>query len=263
MSGEMVKHDGGVTYYKDATDAAGLCGAIVKQTAKKIGNRQYVCVEGWQAIATAHGCVLSVDSVQEDAEGNVIAVSTCRKIKDGAVVARAEGFLGMDEEMWAKRPRYARRAMAQTRAMSRVARSAFAHVVVLIDAGLSTTPAEEVPDGGFIDVVATEPTKPSVKPVAKKEPEAKPAPAKKTGGKFATISEKQAKRLFAISKQSGVSHEALKAYIFGVCGVQHSNEIPPEHYEAICAWAEAGGQEAPVTEEADPFGEVDPNQDGR
>jgi hypothetical protein len=34
--------------------------------------------------------------------------------------------------------------MAQTRAMSRAARSVFAHVVVLMDAGLETTPAEEM-----------------------------------------------------------------------------------------------------------------------
>jgi hypothetical protein len=39
--------------------------------------------------------------------------------------------------------------MAQTRAISRVCRSAFAHVVVLIDSDLSTTPAEEVPFDGF------------------------------------------------------------------------------------------------------------------
>jgi hypothetical protein len=41
--------------------------------------------------------------------------------------------------------------MAQTRAISRACRSAFAHVVVMMDAGLSTTPAEEVPLGGFDD----------------------------------------------------------------------------------------------------------------
>jgi hypothetical protein len=53
--------------------------------------------------------------------------------------------------MWAKRPTYAKRAMCQTRAISRACRSAFAHVVVLIDRNLSTTPAEEVPFGGFDD----------------------------------------------------------------------------------------------------------------
>jgi hypothetical protein len=39
--------------------------------------------------------------------------------------------------------------MAQTRAISRACRSAFAHVVVMMNAGLSTTPAEEVPMEGF------------------------------------------------------------------------------------------------------------------
>ena len=48
-----------------------------------------------------------------------------------------------------KRADYAIRAMAQTRAISRACRSAFAHVVVMMNAGLSTTPAEEVPLGGF------------------------------------------------------------------------------------------------------------------
>jgi hypothetical protein len=69
----------------------------------------------------------------------------------GQVIATAEGFLGEDEPVWAKRPEYAKRAMAQTRAISRACRSAFAHVVVLIGSGLETTPAEEVPHGGFDD----------------------------------------------------------------------------------------------------------------
>lgn len=80
---------------------------------------------------------------------------------DGQVIATGEGFVGEDEPTWyggqsrgktlPKRPDYAIRAMAQTRAISRACRSAFAHVVVMIDAGLSTTPAEEVPEGGFVE----------------------------------------------------------------------------------------------------------------
>lgn len=42
-------------------------------------------------------------------------------------------------------------AQAQTRAISRACRSAFAFVVTYMDAGLETTPAEEVPDEGFAD----------------------------------------------------------------------------------------------------------------
>jgi hypothetical protein len=41
--------------------------------------------------------------------------------------------------------------MAQTRAISRACRSAFAFVVTMMDAGLETTPAEEVPQDGFSD----------------------------------------------------------------------------------------------------------------
>jgi hypothetical protein len=136
---------------RHATDVAGVCREIVLKTAMRIQGRQFVKVEGWQAIATAHGCCLSVESVDEDEFGNVTSWAAVRRISDGTILAKAQGFVGMDERTWGKRDRYARRAMAQTRAMSRVARSAFAHVVVLIDANLSTTPAEEVPDGGFDD----------------------------------------------------------------------------------------------------------------
>ena len=130
--------------YRHATDVAGVCGEIVKRTSKRIGNRDHVSVEGWQAIATTHGCMLSVEEVRESPEGDVSAVAAVRRMSDGQILSRAEGFVGMDEKTWAARQRYARRAMAQTRAMSRVARAAFAHVVLLIDKNLATTPAEEM-----------------------------------------------------------------------------------------------------------------------
>ena len=134
--------------YRMATDVAGLCKEIVVKSAINIAGKKYVRAEGWQAIATAHGCVASARDV-ERVEGGIRAVGEVRKVSDGTVIATAEGFVGDDEPMWQKRPEYAKRAMCQTRAISRACRSAFAHVVVLMDAGLSTTPAEEVPDGGF------------------------------------------------------------------------------------------------------------------
>jgi hypothetical protein len=140
--------------FRHSTDAAGLCGAIVKQTAKNIQGRKYVSVEGWQAIAIAHGCAasaLEVERVSDEGMSGFKCVGTVRRMEDGQEIARAEGFLGDDERTWSSRPVYARRAMVQTRAISRACRSAFAHVVVMIDAGLSTTPAEEVPDGGFVE----------------------------------------------------------------------------------------------------------------
>lgn len=138
--------------YRASTDAAGLCREIVLKTAQNIQGRKYVRVEGWQAIAIAHGCTASADEVErvnDEGMGGFRAIGIIRRMSDGAEIARAEGFLGDDETMWTKRPVYARRAMVQTRAISRACRSAFAHVVVLIDSNLSTTPAEEVPEGGF------------------------------------------------------------------------------------------------------------------
>lgn len=138
-----VEQPRGVDTYRTSTDAATLCGDIVKATATKIQGKRYVTVEGWQAIAVAHGCVASSRDV-EMVEGGIRAIGEIRRMSDGNVIATAEGFLGDDEQMWAKRPMFARRAMAQTRAISRACRSAFAHVVILIDRDLGTTPAEEI-----------------------------------------------------------------------------------------------------------------------
>lgn len=144
----------GVDTYRTATNAATLCGEIVKATAQNIQGRKYVRVEGWMALAAAHGCLVSI-SLVEAVEGGIRAVAELKRMADGLVLATAEGFVGDDETMWAKRPLYARRAMAQTRASSRVCRSAFSHCVVLIDKDLGTTPAEEmqgvVDNGGSVD----------------------------------------------------------------------------------------------------------------
>lgn len=146
--------------YRSSTDAASLCKDIVVASALTIQGRKYVRVEGWQAIAIAHGCTGSARDV-ETVHGGVRAIGEIRRMSDGVIIAEAEGFVGEDEPTWyggqlgnkvlPKRADYAIRAMAQTRAISRACRSAFAHVVVMMNAGLSTTPAEEVPDGGFED----------------------------------------------------------------------------------------------------------------
>ena len=126
-----------------ASDVAGVCRQIVSRTVQQIQGRKYVKVEGWQSIAAAYGCVASSTQV-EKVEGGIRAIGELKRISDGVLLATAEGFVGDDEKTWASRAEYAKRAMAQTRAISRVCRSAFAFVVVLIDGNLSTTPAEEM-----------------------------------------------------------------------------------------------------------------------
>jgi hypothetical protein len=224
--------------FRLSTDAAGLCGAIVKQTARNIQGRKYVTVEGWQAIAIAHGCAAGSRDV-EKIEGGVRAIGEIRRMNDGAIISVAEGFVGEDEPTWyggtttdrwgktktlPKRADYAIRAMAQTRAISRACRSAFAHVVVLIDAGLSTTPAEEVPDGGFIEEQVVERTVSPVEPAhhtpEKRRPEAP------------SITDVQLETLILLMDQTNVPvAEFLK-----VGELKKLSDLAPENFDAAKKW---------------------------
>lgn len=151
----VLKPGADVQAYRASTEAADLCKDIVLATSVTIQRRQYVPVEGWQAIAIAHGCAAASRDVQR-VEGGIKAVGEVRRMSDGQLISTAEGFVGEDEAVWfggqidnksyPKRAEYAIRAMAQTRAISRACRSAFAHVVVMMNKGLATTPAEEVYD---------------------------------------------------------------------------------------------------------------------
>lgn len=167
-----------------ATDVAGVCREIVLKTACEIQGRKFVKVEGWESIATAHGCFVGAEDAKRayDKEGNHIGYEARSVMRNshGDIIATGEGFVGFDEKdrkgnaTWKNRAEYAGRAMAQTRSISRVCRSVFAHVVVLIDAGLSTTPAEEVPEGGFDDNERATRAKPAKVPHGTCTPTQKP-----------------------------------------------------------------------------------------
>ena len=160
MSTELVPHSG-QDAFRLSTDAAQLCKQIVVATAKPIKGKRFVGVEGWQAIALAHGCVASSGEV-ERIETGFRAIGKVIRMSDGQTLSTAEGFVGDDEPLWFARPEYARRAMAQTRSISRACRSAFAHVVVMMQAGLETTPAEEMQgddSGVVVDAQSSQPVK--------------------------------------------------------------------------------------------------------
>jgi hypothetical protein len=139
--------------YRISTDVAGLCKEAVVKTSLKISGKNYVKVEGWQTIGAAHGCLAEIESVEEaEIEGvrGLICWSRLKRISDQAVISRASAFLGDDESQEGiSGKKYARYAKVQTRAMSRVLSNAFRFVVVLMNAGLETTPAEEIPREGF------------------------------------------------------------------------------------------------------------------
>jgi len=135
-----------------ADTAAKVARDLVLQSAIQLQGKRYIPAEGWQSLAAVLGLSPKIVSVQELENGDVIAVAEIVRVSDGNVLSRAEGYCGTDEQAWAKRPRYARRGMAQTRAISRACRSCLSWVLPLVDRDLEMTPAEEIPQHQQIEV---------------------------------------------------------------------------------------------------------------
>ena len=120
------------------------CRAAVLKSSIQLRVKKYITLEGWQALAVGGDLSPRIDESEELANGDMRAVCSLIRLSDGAIMSRAVGYVGLDEPMWASRPRHARHAMAQSRAMSRACRSGLGWVVPLMDGSLSTTPAEEM-----------------------------------------------------------------------------------------------------------------------
>jgi hypothetical protein len=128
---------------------------------KRIGNREYVLLEGWQTLATMLG-IVGVNVWSRPLENGWEARAEARTL-DGRVVGAAEAMCTRAERNWARRDDFAVRSMAQTRALSKALRSPLGFTMTL--AGHPAIPAEEA------DAETTEPP-----PVAW----ARPAPVKST-----------------------------------------------------------------------------------
>jgi hypothetical protein len=81
--------------------------------------------------------------------------------------------------------------------------------------------------------------------------------AKTTYGRKGYISEKQGKRLWAISKQAGVSEEGLRTYLKKTFNIEHSPDIKWQDYEAICKAVESGMLANHGDEVSEPAGRED------
>mgnify|MGYP001607940896 CR=1 FL=1 len=129
--------------WRNSTDVAGLVREFAIARTLNIQGKRYPPVVVWQAIANAFGCVASARDVKA-IDGGVSAIGEVKRMSDGMVISEGEGFVGDDEKTWSSRPLFARRAMAQTRAIGRACRAAFAFVIPMIDSNMQTTPAEEM-----------------------------------------------------------------------------------------------------------------------
>jgi hypothetical protein len=172
-----------------ATDAANQLADVIKQRRlyQRIGSRDHVLVEGWQALGTLVGVFAVKDggvrelpwpilaALGEEPEDSRTAAhqaweqhrallaqrdlgraygfsAAYRAVKDGRDVGWGEGRCERSEKTWLARDDYALASMAQTRGQGRTLKQPLGWLIHL--AGYSTTPMEEMPD------VASEPTSP-------------------------------------------------------------------------------------------------------
>mgnify|MGYP001616448882 FL=1 len=107
-----------------------------------IQGRKHLHVEAWVTIAKGYGYNVDIEWTHPLEEGGYEARAMIMDA-GGQVIGHADAECGSEGDgLWVGRPNFQQRSMAQTRAISKVARNHLAWVVVL--AGYSPTPSEEM-----------------------------------------------------------------------------------------------------------------------
>jgi hypothetical protein len=203
-----------------ASEMAGTLAKVIRSQslAVNLRGKEYVQVEGWTTLATMLGVTArEVQTTEED--GIYTATVELVRMSDGAVISRASAECGAPDEVdrygkpiWAARPRYARRSMAQTRATGKACRLAFSWIMRL--AGYEATPAEEM------QFLAEQP---QAQPQAQ-QPQAQPQ---------ARISSAQHKRLEARIKELGLDRERVKRWCATRWNLAHLPDLSPAQYQEL------------------------------
>jgi len=238
-----------------ATEMASTLADVIRSQhlAKHIQGREYVRVEGWTTLATMLG-VTAREVCTTEEEGIYTATVELVRMNDGAVISRASAECG-DESPWNRRPRYARRSMAQTRATGKACRLTFSWIMSL--AGYEPTPAEEMQHEEW-----TDPTNGAQRPnAAPASPSPAPTSSPQTGRHSGApsadtgISEAQHRRLEARINELGLDRERVKAWMRRAWGIEHFPDLPQRRYDELDKrmnfWAgQLNAQEAAAEREA-------------
>lgn len=127
-----------------------LAPEILKRYSVTLQGRIYVQVAGATLLANAMGyTVREVDVKRVDFGGGVTGWEATAEIYDletGTVIGRGSGIVTDDEHPWGKRPQFAQRAMASTRAAGRALRLCMGHLFAYVGDKVATVTLEEMPD---------------------------------------------------------------------------------------------------------------------
>jgi hypothetical protein len=157
---------------EEATDIANQLSDIIKSKKlyKPIGKKNHVFVEGW----TTLGALLGVfpypeTSIRLDREDEIAYEATVIvRTLNGMELSKGEAICSSNESNWRNADEYAIKSMATTRATSKALRIPLGWVMVL--AGYSATPAEEMMGKGFSQPGRTQQPAPSTEKKLKNKP---------------------------------------------------------------------------------------------
>ncbi len=200
-----------------ATKTANVLAEVVrsKGLSTNIKGREHVRVEGWTLLGTMLGVFPIVVWTREVGDGQGWEARVEARTRDGDLVGAAEAECLRSENTWRSRDSYALRSMAQTRATSKALRHPLGFVMSI--AGFEATPEEEMPK----DEPAAEPARPGV------------------------ITGPQRKRLWAVAQENTVDEELLRSIVLEIGGVESTQDIPRDKYDAIIGAIQA--QAVPFT----------------
>jgi len=140
--------------YRQGRRAATAMRTFVKHHPKAIcaiEGKKYPCVELWQFVGACFGCTGMITSTQEllgeKSESLGFLATASIRNHAGEYISSAEAVCMREESDWQTAPVFQLRSMAQTRAEAKAFRMIFSYIMVM--AGLSPTPAEEMAQGGL------------------------------------------------------------------------------------------------------------------
>lgn len=137
------------------------------------GKKKHLELEAWTTVARIQNEQPHSKYVRsfDDRKGfEVIEAHAWVTDASGTIVSEADSFVSTEEKRWANAPFYARASMAQTRAMGKALK--LRHSWIMVMAGYSPTPADEMQDLGAVE---TRPPKQTRKKAPQRE-QAAPMP---------------------------------------------------------------------------------------
>ena len=218
-----------------AAELAGQLAIVINRQnlATVIKGKRFVNVEGWTTLATMLGVTArEVATVEQD--GIYTATVELVRMSDQAVISKASAECGSPDELdkygkpiWSNRPRYARRSMAQTRAVGKACRLAFSWIMSL--AGYEVTPAEEM-----TPIIEDEPVQErSVSMPVQTQTQTPESVATTVPPTPPKITASQHKLLEAQIRDYGLDRERVQTWLKSAWQVEHLQDLSPNQFERL------------------------------